>query len=199
MPVDAVMVSLHPKKKGLFDIQSFPNRDGNFVLKNVRLGSYSLGVTIPGRILSLTLGSQDLAPDRFRLYSIPTGKFRIVVSLKTSSLLVTAQGLPAQHHGIVALLAPADRYLTLRRSCYSLPLKGPTTEFRHVPPGRYRLFIIDQADRSQVSAYAPRFADFLKKRAPEVEVLDKKEAKARATYVDAKTVRQAIRLAGPVP
>jgi len=87
----------------------------------------------------------------------------------------------------------------LRESSFLDTLTGPETEFRRVPPGRYRVFIFDSQLLSKVSAYAPRFPDFLKHQATTVEVLNKGEAKATATYVDGKTVQQAIRQAGPIP
>jgi len=90
-------------------------------------------------------------------------------------------------------------HYALREPCFLNALTGPETEFRHVPPGRYRVFIIPAADQSQVAAYAPRFPDFLKHQAATVEVLDKGEAKATATYVDDQAVQQAIRQAGPLP
>jgi hypothetical protein len=89
-------------------------------------------------------------------------------------------------------------HYALLEPCILNTLTGPATEFRHVPPGRYRIFIFDSQLLSKVSAYAPRFPDFLKNQAPAVEVLNKGEAKATATYVDGKTVRQAIQRAGPI-
>ena len=41
-PVEAIVVRLHPKKEGAFDIQADSDTDGNFVMKNVRSGRYSL-------------------------------------------------------------------------------------------------------------------------------------------------------------
>jgi len=196
-PVEGMMVSLHPQKKGVFNIQARLAPNGNFVMKNVRPGRYSLELPVPGRILRVTIGSQKLAPDGFHLDSSMAGPLQIVVSLKSSSLFVTVRGLPSERGGFVALLAPADRYLTLQLSCYSLALRGVKTEFRSIPPGRYRIFVVDSRFVSQVSAYAPRFPDFLKNQATEVEVLD--EGEAKATYLDDQAIRQAIAQAGPVP
>jgi len=118
-PVEAILVSLHPKKEGVFDIQAQPDRSGNFV--------------------------------------------------------------------------------TLRLSCYLNALTAPKTTFRYVPPGRYRIFIVDSQLQSKVAAYAPRFPDFLKNQATTVEVLEKGKTKATAPYVDGKAVQQAIQQAGPIP
>jgi hypothetical protein len=48
-PVEAMMVSLHPLVLD-YDVQARPDRDGKFVLKNVKPGRYSLTLPFPGRI-----------------------------------------------------------------------------------------------------------------------------------------------------
>jgi hypothetical protein len=67
-----------------------------------------------------------------------------------------------------------------------------------VPPGRYRIFIVDSQFQSDVAAYAPRFPDFLKDKATPVEVTEEGETEATATYVDGETIKQAVRQAGPI-
>lgn len=196
-PVEGVLVSLRPLEGG-FSVQAQPGHNGNFVLKNLRPGRYALNLPIPGRIVTFVRGRQNLRPDGFRL-SGGGPPLRIMVSLKVSNLFVTVQGLPEDGNHVSALLAPADTYLTLRSSCYSLALKGTETVFRRIPPGRYRIFIIDSRFQSKVSAYAPRFPDFLKNQATPVEVLTEGEAKATAKYIERKAIQQAIRQAGPIP
>jgi len=49
-----------------------------------------------------------------------------------------------------------------------------------------------------IAADLPQPPDSLKDRATTVEVLEQGETRAAATYVDAKTVEQAIRRAGPI-
>lgn len=196
-PVEAMLVSLHPLERG-YNIQAQPDREGRFVLKNVRPERYSLTLPFPGRIRTFANGSKELTPDGFELSSSDRGPIRIVVSLKSSILSVETRGLPNESGSVIALLAPADPYLTLRESCISNPLTAPQTTFRFVPPGEYRLFIVDSQFQSDVAAYAPRFRDFLKDHSTQVEVSAEGEAKATATYVDGETIKQAVREIGPI-
>jgi hypothetical protein len=196
-PVEAMLVSLHPLERG-YDIQAQPDRDGRFVLKNVRPGRYSLTLPFPGRIRTFANDSKELAPDGFELSSSDRGPLRIVVSLKTSILSVKARGLPNESGSVIVLLAPADPYLTLRESCISNALTAPQTTFRFVPPGKYRLFIVDSQFQGDIAAYAPRFHDFLKNHSTQVEVSEEGETKATATYVGGETIKHAVREVDPI-
>jgi hypothetical protein len=196
-PVEAMMVSLHPLVLD-YDVEARPDRDGKFVLKNVKPGRYSLTLPFPGRIRTFAIGSKELAPDGFRLDSSDEGPLQIVVSLKTSIVSVKVRGFRSQRGDIVAMLAPADPYLTLRESCSFNTLAEPRTTFRWVPPGKYRIFIVDSQFQSDVAAYAPRFADFLKDQATPVEVREEGETEATARYVDGETVNLALRQAGSI-
>jgi len=62
-----------------------------------------------------------------------------------------------------------------------------------VPPGKYRIFIVDSQFQSDVAGYAPNFPDFLKDRATPVEVREEGETEATAKYVDGETVKLALR------
>ena len=133
---------------------------------------------------------------------VPAGAgppLRIVLSRKASSLIVKARGLPANNNRLVELPAPGDPYLELRHTCFQLPLRGPETEFRQVPPGRRRVFIVDSQFQNQAAVYAPRYPDFLKGRAAPVEVLSGREAKVTARYVDGNTIKQAVLHSAPHP
>jgi len=77
-------------------------------------------------------------------------------------------------------------------------LTEPQTTFRFVPPGEYRLFIIDSQFQNDIAEYAPRFRDFLKDHSTQVEVSEEGETKATATYVDGETIKQAVREVGPI-
>jgi hypothetical protein len=196
-PVEAMMVSLHPLVLD-YDVEARPDQDGKFVLKNVKPGRYSLTLPFPGRIRTFATGSKELAPDGFRLDSSDAGPLQIVVSLKTSIVSVKVRGFPSQRGDIVAMLAPADPYLTLRESCSFNTLAEPWTTFRWVPPGKYRIFIVDSLFQSDVAAYAPRFADVLKDQATPVEVREEGETEATAGYVDGETVKLALRQVGSI-
>ena len=71
--------------------------------------------------------------------------------------------------------------------------------FRNVPPGRYRIFILDAQFQQDVSAYAPRFPDFLKNEVTLVEVSDSGGlTEATATYLTGAAIKEAIRQVGPL-
>lgn len=93
-PVEAMMVSLRPLVLG-YEIQAWPDRNGKFVLKNVKPGRYSLTLPFPGRIRTFAIGSKELAPDGFELNSSDVGSLRIVVSEKTTKVSVKVGGYPA--------------------------------------------------------------------------------------------------------
>jgi hypothetical protein len=197
IPVEAILVRLHGLRDG-FEIPAQPDATGRFVLKNVRPGRYSLTLAVPGRIQTFTIGLRELAPDGFELSSGDVAPLRIVVSLKTSILTVEARGVTGGSGSVIALLAPADPYLTLRESCISNELNGPETTFPFVTPGEYRVFIIDSQFKNDISAYAPRFRDFLKDHSTLVEVSKKGETKVTALYVDGETIKKAVRELGPI-
>src|SRR5215469_16957387 len=132
-PVEAMMVSLHPLVLD-YDVEARPDRDGKFVLKNVKPGRYSLTLPFPGRIRKFAIGSKELAPDAFRIGSSDAGPLQIVVSLKTSIVSVKVCGLPSQRGDIVSMLSPADPYSTRRESCSLNTLAEPRTTSRRVPP-----------------------------------------------------------------
>ena len=67
-----MMVGLHPLALG-YEIQARPNRDGKFVLKDVKPGRYCLQLPFPGRIRTFALGSKELTPDGFELNSSDAG------------------------------------------------------------------------------------------------------------------------------
>lgn len=196
-PVEAMMVTLHPLVLD-YEIQARPDRDGKFVLKNLKPGRYSLTLPFPGRIRTFAVGSNELAPDGFELDSSDVRPLRIIVSPKTSILSVRVRGFPSQRGDTVVLLAPADPHLTLRESCSSNTLTELQTTFQWVPPGKYRIFVVDSQFQSEVAAYAPRFPDFLKDQATPVEVREEGKTDATATYVNSETIKQAVRQAGPL-
>ena len=196
-PVQKLLVTLELVDGG-FSVHTHPDPSGNFVLRNLRPGRYDLRPSWGGRIVTFARGGQNLRPDGFRLAG-GGPPLHIALSLKASSLLVEARGLPANHNHLVVLLAAADSHLGLRHSCFQAPLKGHKAEFPYIPPGRYRGLIIDSQFLAQASVYAPRNSDFLKNRATPVEVLSGRETKVTATYVDRNTIKQAVRHSGPRP
>ncbi len=66
-----------------------------------------------------------------------------------------------------------------------------------MPLGTYRLLIVDDALKTDVSGYAPRFPDFLKEQAPPFVIMGD-GTMVTATYVNATTVQEAIARAGPL-
>lgn len=195
-PIEAVSFSLHPLEGG-FDIWARPDRDGRFTLKNVRPGRYSLTYPMAGRIQTFADGPNELAPEGFELSGGSAGPLRLVVSQKSADVSVTVRVIPSGHSDVRALLAPADNHLTLRESCTSNRIIGTLTTFRFVPPGKYRIFVIDAELVSQVAAYAPRFPDFLKNEATFLEASGTGQTEATATYLEGEAVKEAIRQVCP--
>jgi hypothetical protein len=190
-PVEADAVMIHEVHGG-GQIAAVPDRDGNFTLANVRPGRYFLVLSFPfpGRIQVFARGETSLMPDNFELAARESGPLRIVVSLKTSALSVDVTGIPDDRKGIVALLSPADPYLTLQSSIRHL-ISRRHTEFPYTPPGIYVLFIVDSGFQMIISSSAAvRHA--LKDKATAVQVRDDGETKVTTTYLTPDAVRQAI-------
>ena len=193
-----MLVTLRPLGNPIVPPQATPDPKGVFVLKHVVAGRYALEVPVPGRIISFTQGSRDLAPADFALSPSEAGALRIVVSLKSSEVLVEALGVPGNSK-LVVVLAPADALLTLRESCSYNELRGSQTKFSYVPLGTYRVFVVDKEFANDISVYAPRFPAFLRDRSAPFAVSPEGVTKVTATYVDPETIRQAVREFGPVP
>lgn len=182
-PVEALNFRLHPLTGG-FDLEARPDREGKFSVSNVKPGRYSLVIPMPGRVESFTGGSGELAPEDFE----PSGPLTLVISMKSGDVSVNVQGLPLGRTDIVALLVPADNRLTLRESCYLNTLSGTQTTFRFVPPGHYRVLVLDALYQQQAAAIAPRAPDFLKAEATSIEA----PGSATATYINPAIVKAAI-------
>src|ERR1700733_422844 len=151
-PVEALNFRLHPRDGG-FEIEAQPDRNGEFTFHAVRPGRYSLTFPMPGRIESFTSGSSDLAPEGFELTSVAAGPLTLVITMRSADVSVKVQGVPAGRGNVVALLTPADTHLTLRESCTFSPVSGPHVGFGYVPPGRYRIFVVDAAFQQDVATY----------------------------------------------
>jgi len=167
------------------------NRDGNFRLNDVPPGRYSLNLGFPGRIRSFESGTKPLKPESFDVTAEETGPLRIVVSLKTSVLSVEVMGLPVNRENVIALLSPADNYLTIRDSSILNPVAGNGTQFRFVPPGRYTLAVVDSDFRMALAGSAV-VRDALGDKITAVEVREDGETKVTADYISPDAVKQAI-------
>jgi hypothetical protein len=193
-PVEALVFRLHPLAGGL-DIEARPDRDGRFALSKVRPGRYSLTFPMPGRIQTFAIGPKELAPEDFELNSGSAQALLLVVSMKSGDVAVKVRAFPSGHSDVVALLAPVDTHLTLRQSCYLNRLSGSQTTFSFVPPGKYRILIVDARFQQDVATYAPRFSNFLKSESTSVEVSGSGQTEATATYLNSEVIEQAIRRA----
>lgn len=196
-PVEYLPVALRSLDRSTV-VTAVPDRTGRFNLSGLVQGRYAFDLSFPGRFVSVTLGGNSIALPEFELRHEDHGPLDIAVSLKSSDLSVEVRGVPSRDGQVVAILAPADPALTLRYSCYLNPLSGSHTEFRFVPPGTYRLFIVDDAVKSDVSGYAPRFPNFLKEQAPTFAIARDGGTKVTATYIDATTVQDSVKRAGPL-
>jgi hypothetical protein len=194
-PVEALTFQIRPLTGG-FDVSATPDKDGRFVLRKTQPGRYSLVFPMPGRIEVFAIGARQLTPEDFELSSNDPGPISIVVSMKSATVAVRVSGVLNDKSDAIALLVPADNRLTLRESCYSNRLTGPETDFRFVPPGKYRLVVFNSKYLRDVSAYAPRVPAFLDRESVEVDASPEHEATATASFIKDETIEAAIREAG---
>lgn len=194
-PVEAVSIAFRSLDRGEL-VWAQPDRDGKFILKGLSQGRYALEVPMPGRIRTFANGSKELNPAGFELKQGENGPLRIVVSMKTSVVSVKVRGLPSHGGPIAVLLSPADRYLTLRDSSSLNTLSAQNTQFGYVPPGEYRLFVVDSQFANKIASNV-RLRDALKHKAALVKVRENRESKITANYLTAEEVQQAIQKAGP--
>jgi hypothetical protein len=103
--------------------------------------------------------------------------------MKSATVAVRVSGVLNDKSDAIALLVPADNRLTLRESCYSNRLRGPETDFRFVPPGKYRLVVFNSKYVRDVSAYAPRVPAFLDRESVEVGASPEHDATATASFI----------------
>jgi hypothetical protein len=188
-PVEFLAVTIQPPNGGYrFDAQ--PDHDGNFTLKNVRPGRYSLHLPFPSRVQTFAIGSKSFMPDGFELEAGEIGPMRIVVSLKTAVLSVGIAGIPDMHPTLFAVVYPADPYLMPPDSGIGNPVSGHQTQYRFLSPGEYTLFVADEDFQWALTSPAVRNA--LKDKATAVQVRDDSETKVTTTYLTPDAVRQAI-------
>jgi hypothetical protein len=193
-PVEAYAVAIH-ELHGSDQFTAGPDRDGKFKLANVRPGRYFLVLSFSGRIQILASESKSLMPDNFEVTAGENGPLRIVVSLKTSVLSVDVTGIPDGHKDSVALLSPADPYLTLRESGILNPVSTHRTEFRYATPGSYTLFIVT-SEFQMVIASSAAVRRALKDNGTFVQVPSDGETKITTNYVSPDALKQAITEAG---
>jgi hypothetical protein len=196
--VDQVIFHLSPIGGGI-DVEARPNKNGSFTINGVRPGRYSLTYGMPGRIQTFAVGSRELAPENFELRSTDVGPLRLIITMVEAVVVVNVRSLPGGHAEVVALMVPADNHLTLRESCTYNRVIGTQAIFRYVPPGKYRILVVDANLSQDVAAFAPRSMDFLKNEATPVEAPHGGQIEVTATYVDRETVKAAIRQARGVP
>ncbi len=196
-PVNALGVSLYssnPLRKITADVGS----DGTFVLKNVPPGHYSLDLPVPARIRSFSSGSRALDPRGFDLDSANAGPLNIVLSYKTSSLSIDITGIPSDTGKAVALAFPDDPYLTRPYSGTVNPVVKGQTTFTYMPPGQYRVFVVDSECQDDI-AYHPLLRDALVGRATAVTVAEDGTTRVSANLLDRETLREATRQVKPDP
>lgn len=173
------------------------DHDGNFTMKGVLPGRYELDLPFPGRFISAIIAGTSLALPTLLVGSSLDGPLNLVVTVETSGVALVAEGLPRSGE-FVAILAPADPFLTLRNSCYAASLLDSRADFKFIPPGTYRVFVVDRSVASAVSAYAPRVPDFLRDQSRPINVIADAPGRVTATYIEEAIVRDAVRRAGPL-
>ena len=196
-PVQYLEVALRSLDKAPH-VRANPDKTGRFTLTGVAPGRYALDLPFFARYVSVTLGGRRLTPPEFEVKPGESGPLEIVISMKNVTLTVDVHGLPSSGEPLSAVLAPADPNLTIPYSCRVNRLPEPYTEFRAIPPGQYRLYIVSDSLATTVSGYAPRFPEFLKEQAPAFRVSAAGDTKVTADYIDSAIVNEAIRQAGPL-
>ena len=194
-PVDALDLRIQARSNGVL-ISAKPDREGKFVFTNMHGGRYSLLFPMPGRITAFAIGDRRLAPEDFELGPSDSGPLLIEVSLKVGTAAVHVRGLSVGENDPIALLVPADNFLTLRESCYSNHLSKPDTVFRFVPVGKYRVLAFNRKYSQDVAAYAPRVQEFLSRESTPVEISGDNDATVSVSYAADEKVEEAIREAG---
>lgn len=105
-PVDFLVVTIR-RIDGGYPFHTQPGHDGNFTLKDVPPGRYSLDLSFPCRVQVFALGSKSLKPEEFELTAGESGSLRIIASLKTAVLSVHISGIPENHPTLFAVIYPA--------------------------------------------------------------------------------------------
>lgn len=194
-PVEALSFQIHSLTGGP-EIYAQPDREGNFVLRNVQTGRYSLTFPMPGRLAVFAIGTKELTPSDFELISDDPRRLSIAVSMKSASVAVKVRDFRSDQSNAVALLVPFDDRLTLRVSCYSNRLTGPETTFRFVPIGRYRILVFNGKYLQDVAAYAPRVSAFLGHESVTIETSSEKDSAVSVSFIADDAVAAAIKAAG---
>lgn len=190
-PVEALAFQIHPLAGGP-DLPAQPDRNGEFVLSNVRAGRYSLTFPMPGHLRVFAIGAEEVSPSDFQFDSDHQGPLSIVVSMQSTTIDLNVAGLRTDQTDAIALLVPSDDRLTLRTSCFSIQLTGPEASFPFVAIGKYRVLVFNGKYGQEVSAYAPRIGTFLSNESVIVEASPGKNSRASASFIPDETVEAAI-------
>jgi hypothetical protein len=193
--VEALHFQFRPQGGGIFALAR-PDQQGHFQVRGVGQGRYSLVFPMPGRIVMFAQGDRALDPAEFEMHPSDKRPIRLVISMKTGAVAVSVTGLPSGARDVAAVLVPADSYLTIREGCSVNRLTRPATTFSFVPPGRYRIIVVDEAQQGEIARYAPRFPEFLKASSTWIDVVGDEQRQAVAAYVDRDTVARAVHRIG---
>ncbi len=179
-PVAALSVAIYsPATFAMYRAQ--PDETGRFELRDVRPGHYRLEMGVPSRLVNFTVGGRDVSPAGFALNPDTSGPMRIVLSMKTGALTVNAEGAPS-NAPLAAVLVPNDEFLTLHAQ-FSSPVTGAAGRFPFVPPGAYRVFVVD-ADLSGDLGARAELREALQEQATAVEVVAGQDTRVAARYID---------------
>lgn len=194
-PVEALSFQLHSLTGGP-EIYGRPDRNGNFLLRNLQAGHYSLVFPMPGRLAVFATGTKDLSPSDFELISDNPGPLSIVVSMQSTDIAVSVRDFQSDRRNAVVLLVPFDDRLTLRTSCYANRLTGSETVFHFVPVGKYRVIVVKDKYEGDVSAYAPRIPAFLAHQSVTIEASSERNTAVSVSFIPDDVVDAAIKAAG---
>lgn len=196
-PVEMLPMTIRSLANGR-DVSARVNHEGNFTLRNVDPGPYQLHLAMPARIRSLQFGSQSLSPLHFEIPPHAENPLEVVLSLASTELIARGTGVPPGRNA-VAILVPADPMLTQQESCRLNQFSGSETRFPFLPPGQYRLFLVEARFQTEVAKYAPRRPTFLQREAVLVKTRESPSSQVSAHYIEDQAVEEAIREAERSP
>ena len=101
-PVEYLGVALRSLDRPT-EVRARTDRTGRFNLTDMVPGRYAFDLSFAGHFVSVAIGGRAIALPEFELKPEDHGPLDITVSMKSSSLLVEARGMPHQDGEIVML------------------------------------------------------------------------------------------------
>jgi hypothetical protein len=137
--------------------------DGSFVLTRVAPGGYRVSVTPPPvYVKSMTLGPANFDGTKLDLTAgVPDAPLVVHVASAKGAISGTVRNDKGPAGGVHVALAEESQELGFTKSVDTK--EDGTYSFSNVAPGKYRLFLFDDADRDEVMMSLDRFDDVAEK------------------------------------